>query len=112
MIRTDLYHPMSQNPINETDEVYRFCKDNNIEIGWDQDSIEVWNEILLDGRLVIQVQSDIKLSQFLNAIRLMAKDYNTQEFPDEFEDFWIRTGNEKRFNEFVERHAQVLGIEK
>lgn len=101
---------------NPKDEVYQFCKKNGIEITWDSARFrtEFWNEILLDGKMTIQVQQGIKLSQFLNAIQLIAKDYRTEEFPDDLEDFWICTGetkeDEKRFMKFVERYSDVLGI--
>lgn len=100
---------------NNNDEVQKFCKENNIEYSWDWNRKNgVWNEILFDGKILMQINQGITLNQFLNVINILSKDFYAKDFPDdgiEFEVCMIQDKEyEKLFAKFIERYADVFKI--
>ncbi len=91
-------------------EVFQFCKQHNIECSWDlnrRDSV-AWTDILLDGKLVMQVQSNATVESFKACMKLMVEDFDREDFPIGGEDFFINADDEKIFLKFIERYKDIL----
>jgi hypothetical protein len=100
---------------NHNDEVQRFCKENNIEYSWDWNSENgTWNEILFDGKLLMQITQGITAEQFKNVIIILSNNFYATEFPDNGMDFTVYMKQNKEyenlFAKFLERNADVFKI--
>ena len=100
---------------NNNDEVQRFCKENNIEYSWDWNSKNgTWNEILFDGKLLMQITQGITAEQFKNVITILSNNFYATEFPDNGMDFTVCMKQNKEyenlFAKFLERNAYVFKI--
>jgi len=99
---------------NNNDEVQKFCKDNDIDFSWDWDNKNgVWNEILFDGKLLMQITQGISVEQFKNVIKILSNNFYVTEFPDDVH-FTICVKQNKEyeslFAKFLERYADVFKI--
>ena len=100
---------------NYNDQVQKFCKENNIEHSWDFNSKNgTWNEILFDGKLLMQITQGITVEQFKNVITILSKNFYSTEFPDNGIYFTVCIKQNKEyenlFAKFLERYADVFNI--
>ena len=98
---------------NHNDEVQKFCNDNNIELSWDWNSKDgVWNNILFDGKLLMQITQGISVEQFKNVIMILSNNFYVTEFPDNGNEFTVNIKQNKEheelFSKFLERHTKVF----
>jgi len=98
---------------NPVDPVQLFCIQNKIEYSWDWNGKNgVWNEILIDGKLLMQITQGITVEQFKIAIIHLSKNFYTAHIPDEGIDYTIclpqNEETEEMFNRFFEKHKHAF----
>ncbi len=101
---------------NPNDVVQKFCKENNIEYSWDWNNKNgVWNEILFEGVLLMQITQGITLDQFFNVIQILSKDYYATYFPDDGIEFTVCIIHDEKhrlmFSSFLEKHKEVFKLD-
>jgi hypothetical protein len=102
---------------NHNDEVQKFCKENNIEYSWDWNKGNgIWNEILFEGKLLMQLTQGITIEQFKNVITILSQNFYATEFQDNGIDFTVcieqNVKTKKVFDKFLEKYADVFLTKK
>jgi hypothetical protein len=94
----------------EKDVVFKFLTENKISVIWDINyrNYEVWNNIFLDGIRVMQIDQGITIDQFQNVLRILDKNINAVEFPDNGKDFKFTIGDHKLFKKFLEKYRNIF----
>lgn len=83
---------------------------NNIQCTWDFDrknNLE-WTEILLDDKLVIQVDKNCKKSQFVDLCLLLNEDFINGGNNVSGKDFWFAIEDELLFKNFFAKYEDVF----
>jgi len=91
--------------------VYIFCKQNGIECSWDFNARlnEYWTEIYFKGKLVMQVDCDCSLGQFIKLVGLIYYDWGREFYDDGFDsEVWIAAKDENLFKSFVEANKHIF----
>lgn len=95
-------------PKSEPDAVYKFCKDNGINVDWDFSYrvMKTWNDIFFKGKQIFQITRGITLAQFLNVISTLKKNIDADYFDDDGEwfDVWI-TDDKELLTEFINQNV-------
>lgn len=104
---------MKQQFNNPNDPVKTFCKEHGIECSWDRDDQHgAWNEIFIDGKLLIQITQGITVDQFKIAMKHLSENFYTAHIPDDGIDYTIclpqNSKTEKMFNLFFEKHKHAF----
>lgn len=98
---------------NIEDAVYKFCKQHNIDIGWDFDkqTRECWNEISFEGICIFQIQQGITEEQFLIMINTLWENYEVEEIKDDGKEYWLwRTPIKELFIRFIQHYKSVFNL--
>jgi hypothetical protein len=91
-------------------EIQNFCKRNSIECTWDfskRDKTE-WSEVLYNGELVLQVDSNCTEKQFLELCNYLNDDFTNGGDKVSGNDFWFVTSDEKTFKDFYLHYKNVF----
>lgn len=98
--------PMLEEPAFD---VFKFCKEHNIECDWDFDSKSglEWTEIFLDNKLVFQVDRYSSKRQFIELCLSLNKDF-TNDGSSIKGDFWFAVGERESFMSFFKKHEKVF----
>lgn len=93
-----------------TDPVYHFCKQNDIEVGWDIDKwkSESWNNIFLNGYLVLQVKHGITTKQFINLVNHLMDNFDIPYIDEPGDDYWFVAMDEKKFRDFYNKNQHIF----
>lgn len=96
---------------NKNYPVFQFCKNNNINCHWDfsrKDST-AWTEILIEGKIVMQIEHTTTVKQFKAAIKILMKNFNTKDFTQiPGDDFWFVTGTRESFDKFLHKYESLF----
>lgn len=107
---------MTHNEILEKDknfEVYRFCKEHNIECSWDFSKSDnaKWTEVFVDGKMVFQFEHSTTAKQFIEVVNLFTEKYDDEATEKiDGDDFWFVVGDEDTFTKFIDKHGTVFKI--
>jgi hypothetical protein len=91
-------------------DVFKFCKENDIHCSWDfgiKNNLE-WTEILLDDKLVIQIDKNCQRNQFVELCFLLNKDFINGGNSVSGNDFWFAIEDENLFKKFFTKYEDVF----
>lgn len=96
----------------ENDVVFKFLKENKIDVVWDMSSSNYtkWNDIFYEGIRVMQIDQGITVDQFKNVLRILSKNIDATEFPDDGKDFTLTLGDIRIFKRFLKAHGNIFKV--
>ena len=91
-------------------DVYKFCKENNIECSWDFSRRDAtsWTEIYIDGDSIFQFEHSTTKKQFFDVVNKLKINFKDKCNDIEGDDFWWVVSGKKLFTKFINKHEGVF----